>query len=391
MKNDPYRVAYLVAGFIRNTLDDRERDELDAWVEASDENMKLFGELTDDNNIQQNLANIENIDKQTELKKLLSRVAVEEKLSGNRGRFWIYAAAATAALLVGIFLVYRYTSVVDTTKPQPGTVVKADILPAPNKATLTMQDGTVIDITSLQKGSIKNSDGSQIQKITDDAVNYEPIHSVAGETVFHVLTVPGGGQFSVTLSDGTKVWLNAASSLRYPNNFTGTRREVELTGEAYFEVTKNERHFIVKTPGTNEIKVLGTKFNVKAYTDENAQAITLLEGSVEVNTSEKKIKLAPGEQALLSENDLTIDRSIDTESVMAWKNNTFKFTDAPIEDIMKQVQRCYSAEVIFETKTTHHFNATIARDVPVSKLLHYLELTGHVHFKIENNKVIVMK
>jgi ferric-dicitrate binding protein FerR (iron transport regulator) len=389
MKQDPYRVAYLVAGFIRNTLDDKERDELDEWVVASDENMALFAELTDDDNIEKSLVQIEDIDKQAELKKLLSRTADDQKPKTSK-RFWMYAAAAVLVLLTGLFFIYRYTATGDKKVAKDEVLTQEDIFPAGNKATLRIGDDNAIDLVNAPGGLIKKTNGTLINK-TNDGLNYKAVDKVAGETIFHVLTVAGGGQFSVTLSDGTTVWLNAASSLRYPDHFTGTQRKVELTGEAYFEVAKNTRPFIVRTPGNNEINVVGTHFNVKAYTDENNEAVTLLEGSVEVKSNAKKTTLAPGEQVVITQNELVVDRSADTESIIAWKNHLFKFNDAPIEEIMKQVGRWYNATIVYETKTNHHFNATISRDKPVSKLLRYLELTGLVHFKIENNKIIVMK
>jgi ferric-dicitrate binding protein FerR (iron transport regulator) len=165
---------------------------------------------------------------------------------------------------------------------------------------------------------------------------------------------------------------------------------VQLSGEGYFEVVKNSsKPFKVIAADVN-VEVLGTHFNINAYSDEPALTTTLLEGSVRVSKGSDFKLLTLGQQSAVINNDIKIS-NVDTSNVVAWKNNEFKFTDAPIETVMRQVKRWYGAEIVYQDKVSHHFNATVDRTEPIDKLLHYLEGTGQVHFKLENKKIIVMK
>ena len=207
----------------------------------------------------------------------------------------------------------------------------------------------------------------------------------------HTLSTPVGGQYQVTLADGTKVWLNAASVLKYPSRFTSSERKVELSGEAYFEVSKNEKQpFYVFLSDSSGVKVLGTHFNVMSYDNENEKHITLLEGSVLVTTKTHTSKLEPGSQTHIINHLITENNDVDTEEVVGWKNGLFIFHDASMETIMRQVERWYDAKVVFKGEIKQQFNATILRSEPLSKLLHLLELNGYVHFKIENKTIYVL-
>jgi ferric-dicitrate binding protein FerR (iron transport regulator) len=209
------------------------------------------------------------------------------------------------------------------------------------------------------------------------------------------------------LPDGSKVWLNAASSIRYPAVFTGNERRVEIQGEAYFEVAHDKTkpftvHFSSgNAPGRQgDVQVLGTHFNVNGYDDDEAVKTTLLEGSVKVvngqssmvnNQKQTTVILKPGEQAVLTGNSrFTIDHSPDVDQVMSWKNGQFYFSNSDIENIMRQMARWYDVEVEYKTHPKDRYTISLSRNVPVSKLLQFLELSGGVHFKIEGKKVIVM-
>jgi len=199
---------------------------------------------------------------------------------------------------------------------------------------------------------------------------------------------PAGGQVRVlTLPDGTKVWLNAASSLKYPVVFGGAKRKVELTGEGYFEVAKDPMYPFEVSAGGSTVQVLGTHFNVNAYTDEPAVKVVLAEGAIRLNNS---VVLKPGEQGMIAKNGNLEKDKADLVMALAWKNGQFVFKQTPIDLLMRQVARWYNATIVYDAKVPDHFNAEIGRDVPVSKLLHLLEATGSVHFKIENNTITVM-
>lgn len=388
MDKGAYRIAYLVAGYIRGTITEKEHDELDNWVNASDHNMQLFEELTDENNLQANLAWMDKVKSEQSFNELQESGAFEKpKRRFKINRVWI--AAASVILIAGIFLVYRYSKdtgndnslvVSDTTNLKPGG----------NRATLKIGDGEIIDLTTAKNGIIEQDEGSHVSKPVDGELVYEPDASSAGNFTTHTLSTPVGGQFKVTLSDGTKVWLNAATTLKYPSKFSANERRVELDGEAYFEVAKNEQQpFQVLMADSATVRVLGTHFNVMAYNNENAKEITLLEGSVSVSTKTHSEKLLPGMQARITGNKLTKNGGVDTAQITGWKDGLFVFHDAPIESIMRQVARWYDAKVVFRGEIRQLFNATILRSEPLSKLLHLLELNGYVHFKIENKTIYV--
>ena len=220
------------------------------------------------------------------------------------------------------------------------------------------------------------------------------IYVAAGATAenfaMNILSTPIGGQYQLKLPDGTKVWLNAATTLRYPTRFSADERRVELEGEAYFEVAKNEKQsFRVILANSASITVLGTHFNVMAYPEETEKEVTLLEGNVAISNGTKIDRLEPGMQASITNAGISKLSGVDTAGVTGWKNGLFVFHEVPIEFIMRQVERWYDAKVVYRGEIKQVFNATILRSEPVTKLLHILELNGYVHFKIENKTIYV--
>lgn len=390
MDESAYRVAYLIAGFIRHTLTEKEHDELDDWVNESDHNMQLFEDLTDEKNL---IANLEWMDKmQTEQ----SYQAMQEKGAFNMPPKKVYNkkvwfAAASVIVVLGVFFVYRYTN------SKPGSVedfVTTDttlLKPGGNRATLTLADGKVIDLTYAKTGVIENDSGVNVNKTADGELVYEKGSSLGNAAVHHILSTPVGGQYQVTLPDGTKVWLNAASTLKFPPAFSGKEREVILTGEAYFEVSKNPvQPFKVSMADSTAVVVTGTHFNINAYQNEKKQQVTLLEGSVTVLNATNVTKLEPGTQALIQNRQITKDKVLDAEEITGWKDGLFVFHDAPIESIMMQIERWYDAKIIYKANIKQLFNATILRKEPLAKVLKLLELNGYVHFKTENNTIYVL-
>lgn len=385
-----YRVAYLIAGFIRHTLTEKEHDELDNWVNESDHNMQLFEDLTDEKNL---VANLEWMDK--------AKTEKSYQVMQEKGAFkvpprkiysrYIWLAAASVLLVLGVFFVYRYTA------SKPGSVediVTTDttlLKPGGNRATLTLADGKVIDLTYAKTGVIENDSIVNVKKIADGELVYANGSSVINTTALHTLSTPIGGQYQVALPDGTKVWLNAASTLKFPPAFSGNERKVMLTGEAYFEVAKNPTQpFKVLMADSTDVVVTGTHFNIKSYQNEKGQQVTLLEGSVTVSNANNITKLEPGTQALIENKVITKDKLLDAEEITGWKDGLFVFHDAPIESIMMQLERWYDAKIIYKANIKQLFNATILRKEPLAKVLKLLELNGYVHFKTENNTIYVL-
>ncbi|KQM78138.1 hypothetical protein ASE74_15655 [Pedobacter sp. Leaf216] len=318
---------------------------------------------------------------------------------------WAAAAAVFIALSVGVYYLANKTnaSVQKTTD-----FVRNDIAPGGNKAFLTLADGKRIALDNVQNGKIadqtgvvisKTANGQLLYTISENAKSNQKNSAMAN---FNTIETPKGGQYQVNLPDGTKVWLNASSSLRYVAQFAATKREVTLTGEAYFEVAKRTVNgkrlpFVVKT-NMQEVEVLGTHFNINSYQEDGNTKTTLLEGSVAVHPIPAKgISLAaktikPGEQSVLNASALQVS-TVDTEQVLAWKEGFFMFDNENLQSIMNQVARWYDVEVVFNDSSlkSKEFSGTVSRFANVSQVLKKIEFTGSVHFKIEGRRIVVIK
>jgi hypothetical protein len=305
--------------------------------------------------------------------------------------FQVAAAAAVVLVIAGIYILKVESAHTQKTTAEKN-IYKDDVAPpAKNKAVLTLADGRTIDIDSAGNGEFAKQGNTHIVKQADGVIAY---NGNSEKVVYNTLTVPKGSKpFKLKLADGTDVWLNVASSITFPNAFTGNERKVVITGEAYFEVTHNAAMpFVVKQANKNlEVRVLGTHFNVNTYDDENSMNVTLLEGSVNVTGNNNNILLSPGQQAQISNNGIKKINNANLDEVMAWKNGTFHFDGANVQTIMRQVERWYNVDVVYNDKINYSFVANISRDVNVSQLLNILQLTDLVHFKIEGNKITVMK
>lgn len=298
-----------------------------------------------------------------------------------RYRWW--AAAAAVILLLGSAAYFLRPQT-----PAPvAHIPAADVAPGTDKAVLTLANGAsiVLDSTGhqvIQQGSTAISQqGGQLQ------YNTQGNHT---EVSFNTLTTPRGGQFRLTLPDGTKVWLNAASSLKYPTAFTGKDRTVELTGEAYFEVAKNTNMPFRVWGGNQLVEVLGTQFNINAYDNESGTKTTLLQGSVRVSLpgttlqTTTSVILKPGQQSAVSGSNTIPVTTVSAADAVAWKNGLFQLDNANIADIMHQLERWYDIEVKYEGKIPDvHYTGGIKRSSPLSKVIAMLEATGDARFRIQ--------
>ena len=267
-----------------------------------------------------------------------------------------------------------------------------DVGPGRNAAILTLAGGKKILLDSGAIGKIGRQ-GNTIVANNSGRLTYTALHEKPSELFYNTLTTQRGNQYQLVLPDGSKVWLNAASSITYPTAFEGKERKVVVSGEVYFEVAANKNLPFIVQEGDMTVQVLGTHFNIDGYGDEAAMKTTLLEGEVRVLRGSSNSLLKPGQQAMLAKNDnrVTVVDDANLEEVMAWKNGEFLFTDAPIESIMQQVARWYDVDVVYDARISEHFVANIPRNVPVSRLLNYLELTDQVHFRIEGKKITVIR
>jgi ferric-dicitrate binding protein FerR (iron transport regulator) len=324
--------------------------------------------------------------------------SIPDKSFSNPSRkyLWLKIAASVFVVLTIGTLFWRSQQPV-LKKNNHTTTTSKRILPGGNKAYLTMANGSVITLNGLKNGILAKQTGVQINKVKDGVLEYNK-ESAAGqnsgahELAYNMINTPRGGQYQLVLADGTKVWLNSASSLKYPTAFYGKERKVELSGEAYFEVVRNpSKPFTVSTNGM-KVQVLGTHFNVMAYNDEKEIKTTLLVGSVKLINQNNQALLKPGQQGTFNGQQTAFNiKNVDVDDAVAWKSGFFAFNEEDIQTIMKRISRWYDVDVIFPEKFKRkNFGGTVSRFNDVSQVLHSLELTGSVHFKTEGRRITVM-
>jgi len=382
------RIAYLVAGYIKRTLSTQEQDELDNWVAESDDNVLLFEEMIDEKNLAAMTEKIREIRTVEALDKTKQRISFRPVLHKTwfRQLFPYALAASILAAIITIFFLNRD----QTSSLIPVAIKSHDIDPGGNKAILTLGNGKTIRLDSAQSGELAMQGNIKVIKTDVNRLSYSI--SIGGDQIeeYNELTTPRGGQFQLVLPDRTHIWMNSQSSIRYPTTFSGKLRTVELKGEAYFEVAKDARKPFHVRVGDADIHVLGTHFNVNAYDDEFEVKTTLLEGSLKINFQNDSVLLKPGEQGKWNKSEkIGTIRLIDIDEVVAWKAGMFSFHRDAIQSVMRQVARWYDVNINYSGSVKNHFNATIERNVPVSKLLKLLEETGGVHFEVKDKTIIV--
>ena len=341
-------------------------------------------------------------------------------LVGFRRAAWRWSAAAVfffAFAGVGYFFFFKHkTAVVPATaRVHPAT----GIVPGSSQAVLTLANGQQIILTNAQNGVLSRQGLTKVVKQDSGLLAYDVKDAdggnsaegskgnganggngrnggttdklKGGETLYNTLATPRGGQYQVCLPDGSRVWLNAESSLRYPTAFTGKDREVQLTGEAYFEVAADKsRPFLVKA-GSTETRVLGTHFDIMSYADEGPVRTTLLEGAVRMEQGTHSALLQPGEQAQLdNEKGGIVTHLVNTRAVVAWKDGYYYFDRTPMQSVMRQIARWYDVDIVYQgAAPVDEFVGKIPRTAYVSEVLHIMELIG-IRFKIEGRKIIVL-
>ena len=304
-------------------------------------------------------------------------------------------AAASVLLIISFGTYYLYLNKSHQPAETNTVAVKQDIAPpALNRATITLANGQKVYLDSAANGTLATQGTINLKKLGDGQIVYNGESSMGNsELVYNTLTNPRGSKvIDITLNDGSKVWLNAGSSLTYPVAFAGNERKVTISGEAYFEVAKNVRMpFRVKINESTEVEVLGTHFNVNAYTDEASINTTLLEGSVRVTASNKVQLLSPGQQAQVNANAVKLIKDADVVQAVAWKEGLFAFTDADLPTVMRQLARWYDVEVKYEGAIPEkEFNGKIGKDLTLNQVLRILTKT-HVNYRIESgNKITII-
>lgn len=393
-----------------DVLTAREQEELDHWLAESVHNRNVFGEMADTQKWNEEVKLLLSRDSQATWEKILQAIETTSRTEAPEAgrirkinvRFVRYAAAVLVAALAGAYFLYGPSQKEEATTVKTIIDKAVDaILPGSHKAVLTLADGSVIDLAKT--GGRIDSKNNNI-RITNNLQEGELVFDAAGSLLaddqlpitLNTLSIPRGGSYRVILPDGSKIWLNAASTLRFPILFSNKERTVELTGEAYFEVepvflSAKFPPFHVKANGV-DINVLGTQFNVKAYTDEHQVATTLERGAVVVSKGGQVCQLKPGEQARVTD-ELPVKpirrEKVDAKEFSLWKNGYFSFTGLPIEDIMNQISRWYDVEVVFNgAKPGDTFSGAVNRNISISGIIKLLQING-MDAKIDKRKLVV--
>jgi transmembrane sensor len=379
----------------REELTEEELAELRLWLMESPENEQLFSDLSDTGKWDKEVSKWKEKDPEATWSRILKRV---ESISPEvfrkkreRGRYLI--AASVLFILFSTGLYYRLSKKQTKVSPEVTEQAKAkDILPISGGAILTMSNGNAMTLDSLTAGMHTTDQGTEIKKTDSQALAYKTTGITGSEEKFNTLTTSKGNQFHLVLSDGTNVWLNATSSLRFPVSFTGPTRKVELTGEGYFEVTKNkEKPFIVDIGKSISVRVLGTHFNIKAYDDEATTKVTLMEGSVSVRNTKDSTIIKPDQTLQIDDHGNLKIETANAEQVMAWRNQIFWFKNASFEEVMRQLSRWYPMDVIYKGEVKDSYTGILPAKLPLSNVLHILEKGGNVHFTIDSGRKVTVE
>jgi ferric-dicitrate binding protein FerR (iron transport regulator) len=391
------RLAYLFKVYFNETATALERDELtelllqrehDAEVQSliteTWQNFEAPGQQFTAKQSEDMFANI-----------LASAKAAAPVVSHNKKYFFIPGRVAAAAIvLIAVFGTWFWLKSKPVQQPvaqvQKKATPKTIIAPGGDKAVLTLADGSVIVLDTTHRGELVKQGNTKVVRVNAATLAYNAGAPSSLDVVYNTLATPVGGQYQLILPDGSKVWLNASSSIRFPTIFKGKERLVSVTGEAYFEVAKNAAMPFKITVKNMEVAVLGTHFDIMAYEDENSVNTTLLEGSVKVSQGSAVKMLVPGQQSLVDKTGAIKIDEADVEEVMAWKNGWFQFNSADIQTVMRQISRWYNVDVTYEGKIPDgHFSGIVSRNNDISQVLKIMQ-DGGVRFKIEGRKLIVL-
>ena len=395
------RIEYLTALFFNSDITEIQKEELaNLVVELSDEQIRILLENAwtnhvPDSNMQCDISNELNTSlfnqkvSLNHIQKISPAVIIQQIFSWRK----IGASAACImALIMGAYFwlqPVKNNTFVNKTVPQKKLL--NDVAPGGQRALLTLADGTQIVLDSASTGLLAQQGNAQVVKLSNGEILYNASGGKNAEILFNTMSTPAGGIYQLILPDGSKVWLNSTSSIRYPTEFSAKVRLVEITGEAYFEIAKNaDKPFIVKVNNLTEVKVTGTHFNVNAYDDEAVIKTTLLEGSVNISQGGISSALVQGQQAQINKKGLIkrIDAA-DLEEAVAWKNGNFLFNSAGLSTVLRQAARWYDLEIIYEGKIPDDkFSGQISRSVNLSSLLKWIQWS-EIHFKLVGKKLII--
>jgi ferric-dicitrate binding protein FerR (iron transport regulator) len=397
------RLAELVFKQLLRQLSDEETTELEQWRMFSPGNELAYHELTERARLRLDLEEYNQVDGERIWRKITNEVPELNApvVRQHKNKYVWFRIAAAAAVLIAILIggwLFFANGFKKGNSQQPVAETK-DISPGGNRAILTLSDGSTVVLDSAQRGVLAHQGKTRISKKQEGEVVYNANHSAGSEEplTYNTITTPRGGQYHVVLPDGSDVWLNAASSIHFPTQFTGKERKVTISGEAYFEVARDKAKpfkVVVSPAGSDvcEIEVLGTHFNVNAYSNEGYANATLLEGKISLTANEKQATLLPGQQATVNKgnNNVAVRNSESAESAIAWVKGVFHFEKADVGSVMRQLSRWYDVDVVYEGEIPEQkITGDAERNIPLSELLPILEQISKTHFRIQGRSIRV--
>jgi transmembrane sensor len=377
----------LIVKLLNGTIAKDEKNILEKWINSSEANKEIVENFQNKEWVTTELGKMYKFDKEAGWKIIQQALKPKHKVKVIRLPWRKIAVAASLVVCAGIgsYLVVKKNSASQVVK---SSEIMNDAEPGRTGAILTLSNGQKIVLDDSKNGQLTNQNNTLVSK-TNGGLTYKAGKNA--KIVYNTMTTPKSRQYSLQLADGTKVWLNAFSSITFPTVFSSNTRDVKLTGEAYFEVAKNKNKPFRVFVNDIRIKVLGTHFNVNAYGDEDNIKTSLLEGSILINQKNKGVLLKPGQQA---QNDksggIIIKNNINTDEVMGWKNGVFYFENASLKVVLEQISRWYDVDVVFEKRVdSRKFEGEIERSLNLSQVLKILE-KNKVHFKLEGKVLTVM-
>lgn len=387
------RIAKLIAGEIGETLTPKEEKVLHSWINERTENKALYQKLRSSENFQNWRTSYEQIDAGSGWEELYPQIKKQEKT-----KIWLRTFKYAAILLLPALLLVGVVNDLAKRNSNEKQLAKemTEITPGTKKAFLTLDNGETVILDSDEEVKLKELDGTTIQK-TRGQLTYVPAKKTKNRApLYNIVRTPRGGEYNLVLEDGTKVFLNAMSQIKYPVKFDAESREIELTGEAYFEVAHSAIPFVVKTSQL-DVTVLGTTFNINAYENNGEIVTTLVEGKVQVDTRQEgssSLILQPQEQAVFNTEDQRLGvKKVDISLHTGWKDGKFIFYDMRLEDIMNSLTRWYSAEVSYSDSISRNmrFSGSLKRNEDFSQILDIIQSTNKVSIEMDNQTVVFQK
>ena len=377
----------LILSYLREDISEEEMSRLRVWLDENERHQRLLEELRDKDVLQREIGEYVSFDTSRRWGQL--KEAMEEPVRKGHSLLKVWGAvAAVVVAFVGGLLYWQMTG---SPQPEVKQVAIARIEQGGMRAVLITETGQQVVLQGL-KDTCLNITGTETLNIREDGSLKYSLSALSSMSEWHTLRIPKGGEYKIVLDDGTEIWLNSASELKYPAHFVGNERRVQLTGEAYFQVARNEAApFIVETRDM-DVKVLGTSFNVSVYEDEESCHATLVEGRVEVNdkVNGEKVVLTPGKQALLRGGEMTV-REVNTKLYTLWRLDRFTFASEDMEGVIRKLSRWYNVDFFFANSSMKQkrFTGSLPKYADISQVLKMIEMTTDIKFEIKEHTIMI--